>query len=133
MRLVRWLLVMPLAFASVYVAVLLGFLLFRFSDRLCRLLAFSDAHCTVTWYPAAEIVVTSLCAAVALYLAVRLPALVAPSNKRAAAISGALVSLPIVTWVLVVLAYPLFVPIAFAALVGLFAIHRVARQYAAAA
>jgi len=132
MRLVRWLLVIPLAFAGVYAAVLLGFLLFRASDRLCRSLGFSEAHCTITWYPTAEIIVTSLCAAVALFLAVRLPSFVAPSSKRAVAIAGALVSLPIVVWVLVVLAFPLFFPGVFAVLAGVFANHRVYRQYAAA-
>lgn len=132
MRFVRWLLVLPLVLGSVYAAVLLGLLLFRYSDRLCRSLGFSDAYCTVTWYPAAELVITSLCASVALLFAVRLPAFVAPSSKRAAAIAGALVSLPIVVWVLVVLAFPLFLPGVFAVLAGLFAIHRASRQDAAA-
>lgn len=129
MRFVRWLLVIPLALGSVYAAVLLGLVLLRFSNRLCRSLGLSEGHCEVTWYPTAEYIVTSLCSAVALLLAVRLSAFVAPSSKRAAAVAGALVSLPIVIWVLVVLAFPLVLPVVFSVLAGLLAIHRVSRRY----
>lgn len=133
MRLVRWLLVLPLALGSVYAAVILGVLLLRYSDRACRVLGFSDAYCRVAWYPMAEVVVTSLCASVALFLAARLPAFVAPSGKRAVAIAGALVGLLAVAWILVMLAFPLFIPGACAVLAGLFAVYRVFRQHAAAA
>lgn len=132
MRLVRWLLVIPLALCSVYAAVGLGFFLLRMSDRLCRSLGFAESLCAVTWYPAAELFVTSVCGAVAMLLAALLPALVAPSNKRAVAIGGVLISLPIATWTLVVLAFPLVLPLVFSALAALLAVRWVFRQYAAA-
>jgi len=85
-------------------------------------LGLSESLCMVTWYPAAEIIVASVCGAFALLLAAILPALAAPSNKRAVAIAGALVSLPIAIWILVVLAFPLFFPALFSALAGLLAV-----------
>jgi len=129
MRIVRWLLVVPLALGSVYAAVLLGLFLLRMSDRLCRSLGLSESLCMVTWYPAAEIIVASVCGAFALLLAAILPALVAPSNKKAVAIAGALVSLPIAIWILVVLAFPLFFPVLFSALAGLLAVRWVSWRY----
>lgn len=129
MWIVRWLLVVPLALGSVYAAVLLGLFLLRLSDRLCRSLGLSESLCMVTWYPAAEIIVASVCGAFALLLAAILPALAAPSNKRAVAIAGALVSLPIAIWILVVLAFPLFFPVLFSALAGLLAVRWVSWRY----
>ncbi len=129
MWLVRWLLVVPLALGSVYAAVLLGLLLLRMSDHLCRSLGLSESLCMVTWYPAAEIIVASVCGAFALLLATILSALVAPSNKRAVAIAGALVSLPIAIWILVVLAFPLFFPVLFSVLAGLLAVRWVSWRY----
>ena len=129
MWIVRWLLVVPLALGSVYAAVLLGLFLLRMSDRLCRALGLSESLCMVTWYPAAEIIVASVCGAFALLLAAILPALVAPSNKRAVAIVGALVCLPIAIWILVVLAFPLFFPVLFSALAGLLAVRWVSWRY----
>jgi hypothetical protein len=101
----------------------------RMSDHLCRSLGLSESLCMVTWYPAAEIIVASVCGAFALLLAAILPALVAPSNKRAVAIAGALVSLPIAIWILVVLAFPLFFPVLFSALAGLLAVRWVSWRY----
>jgi len=59
-----------------------------------------------------------------------LPALVAPSHKQAAAIAGTLVSLPIAVWILVVLAFPLFLPVLISVLAALLAIRWVFRRYA---
>ena len=132
MWLMRWLLVVPLALGSVYAAVLLGLLLLRMSDHLCHSLGLSESLCMVTWYPVAEIIVASVCGAFALLLATILPALVAPSNKRVVAIAGALVSLPIAIWILVVLAFPLFFPVLFSALAGLLAVRWVSWRYAGA-
>ena len=129
MWLVRWLLVVPLALGSVYAAVILGLFLLRMSDRLCSALGLSESMCMVTWYPAAEIIVASVCGAFALLLAAILPALVAPSNKRAVAIAGAMVSLPIAIWILVVLAFPLFFPVLFSALAGLLAVRWISWRY----
>ncbi len=131
MSLIRWLLVVPLAIGSVYAAVLLGMLLLRVSDLLCHALPLSDALCMVTWYPVAEIIVASLCGAFASLFASVLPALVAPSHKQAAAIAGTLVSLPIAVWILVVLAFPLFLPMLTSVLAALLAIRWVFRRHAA--
>ncbi len=131
MWLIRWLLVVPLAIGSVYAAVLLGMLLLRVSDLLCHALRLSDALCMVTWYPVAEVIVVSVCGAFASLLAAILPAVVAPSHKQAAAIAGTLVSLPIAVWILVVLAFPLFLPALISVLAALLAIRWVFRRYAA--
>jgi hypothetical protein len=131
MSLIRWLLVVPLAFGSVYAALLLGMLLLRMSDFLCHALRLSDALCMVTWYPVAEIIVVSVCGAFASLFAAILPALVAPSHKQAAAIAGTLVSLPIAVWILVVLAFPLFLPVLTSVLAALLAIRWVFRRHAA--
>jgi len=131
MWLIRWLLVVPLAFGSVYAAVLLGMFLLRMSDLLCHALRLSDALCMITWYPVAEIIVASVCGAFASLLAAILPALVAPSHEKAVAIAGTLVSLPISVWILVVLAFPLFLPVLFSALAALLAIRWVFGRYAA--
>jgi len=132
MWLVRWLLVVPLALGSVYAAVLLGLLLLRMSDALCHALGLSESLCMVTWYPVAETIVASVCGAFALLFATILPALVAPSNKRAVAIGGALVSLPIVILILVVLAFPLFFPVLCSALAALLAVRWVSQRLAGA-
>lgn len=131
MWLIRWLLVVPLAFGSVYAAVLIGMLLLRMSDLLCHALQLSDALCMVTWYPVAEIIVASVCGAFASLLAAILPALAAPSHEKAVAIAGTLVSLPITVWILVVLAFPLFLPVLFSVLAALLAIRWVFGRYAA--
>ena len=131
LRVVRWLLVVPLALGSVCAAVVLGLFLLRLSDRLCRALGFSEAQCVVTWLPVAEVVVTSVCGVVALLLAALLPAAAAPSGKRAVAIGGVLVGLPLAIWVLVVLAFPLAVSLAFSTLASVLAVGWVWRRHPA--
>lgn len=128
MWLVRWLLVAPLMLGGVWVAVFAGFLLFKASDRLCHSLQLSEATCMVTWYPVAELVVVSICGIAASLIAVLLPAAAAPSNKTGVAITGALVSLAAAIWILVMLAYPLVVPLGFTAAASLLAVRRVSRR-----
>lgn len=130
MWLMRWLLVAPLMLGGVWAAVFLGFLLFGASSHLCSALKFSEATCMVTWYPLAETIVVSICGIAASLSAILLPAAAAPTNKRAIAITGALVSLVAATWILVMLAYPLAVPLGFAVAAALLAVRRVSRQHA---
>ena len=80
--LVRWLMVIPAAFAGWWATFLVGLGLLALGDSQCAPdQRISDA-CVASWFESYERVVFITCAAIAAALVVLLPALTAPSHRR---------------------------------------------------
>jgi hypothetical protein len=85
MRIVRWLLVPPAAFAAWVGALLLGLAGINALDALCPPDLMISGVCTAAWHPPAMRVLEAVCAAVAAAGVVVAPALIAPAYRVAVA------------------------------------------------
>lgn len=82
MKLLRWLFVLPVGGAGLYLGIVSAILLVALLQRLCPLEDQVSGLCFADWYVAAESTAIAFGAALGAVCAVSLPALVAPAHKR---------------------------------------------------
>jgi hypothetical protein len=87
----RWLAVVPAAYAGFVGAVAFGFLELRVIDSFCPPDQWVSGFCEAAWYENAFSVAECIAVAVAAFLVVSLASVVAPANRKSVAILSYLV------------------------------------------
>lgn len=81
-RLLRWILLVPLTVAGWYLVLLLGMVLLTLADGFCPPEEMVSGYCTAPWYAYVDAGVFYFCSGLAAILWVLLAALIAPAWRR---------------------------------------------------